>query len=292
MRFHFYKMHGAGNDFLILDYMKEEEGSSLKASEVRYLCDRHFGIGADGVVVLNRSRIAHGNWKFFNSDGNEAEMCGNAARCVIRFLSEKYFPEEPMISLETKVGIIKGKVMDDTGMVEVMLLPTGQAKFEYRERVLKIGDEALRVYSIDTGVPHAVIEVKDIRNYPISKVGKFLVGHEAFQPEGTNVTFLQSGVGQQIWATTFERGVEEETMACGTGAAAAAIIYSELYLQPLPVEVAVPGGTLIVDLSPVAKMLLLRGPTEHVMEVELDDIPQDYELRRPYEYSGNQKNET
>jgi diaminopimelate epimerase len=274
-------MQGCGNDFLFLDYMREDDAPRWGKSEVKFLCDRHFGVGADGLVVLTKSRVAHASWVFYNSDGSVAEMCGNAARCAIKWLSERYFPKEELITLETQIGIIKGKYLGDN-ISEVSLSPHGNPTFEYEERVIKVDEEAYRVCVIDTGVPHAVIEVDDIRKFPIAKVGKAIQKHALFQPEETNVTFYQKLVGPQVLSTTYERGVEQETFACGTGAAAAAIIYSQSYLQSFPIQVYVPGGEIQVDLSPAARVLLLRGPAHRVAEFELDDIPTSYEPLKLY----------
>jgi diaminopimelate epimerase len=283
MKLSFTKMHGCGNDFLFLDLMNEDQPQLLTKDQILFLCDRNFGIGADGVVILERLRTGHNQWHFYNSDGSEAEMCGNAARCAIRYLSEAYFPEHEVTAMETLAGTIKGKVLDPTtGRVEVTLMSRGQARFDYEEKTIRFEDDVLRLFCLDTGVPHAVLEVKEIRRYPIEKVGRFLVGHSAFEPEGTNVTFFEKSVGQRIISTTFERGVEKETYACGTGAAAAALIFSQLYMMPLPVEVSVPGGDLEVDISPQAKMLLLRGQTDYVMRIDLDEVPQDFEKKTLY----------
>jgi diaminopimelate epimerase len=287
MRYRLTKMHGCGNDFLILDYMKEEDIYPLRRNEVLYLCDRHFGIGADGLAVVSRGRVTDAKWLFYNCDGTEAEMCGNAARCVMRFLGERYFPNHEVISLETKVGVIKGQLLDEAGLVEVTLLSAGLKKTEYDERVIRHNNQGYRMYCIDTGVPHAVMEVKDIRTPEVTELGKAFVNHEAFAPHGTNVTFFQTDIGQRILSTTFERGVETETFACGTGAAAAALIYSQLYMHALPIEVEVPGGILHVDVSPMSRKLLLRGPTSYVFETEVDDLPQDFEAR-PLYHTGKQ----
>jgi len=283
MSLSFYKMNGAGNDFLLLDCMRDDGHIPLKKEEIVYLCDRNFGLGADGLVSVAKGRGQHCEWRFYNCDGSEAGMCGNAARCVIRFLVDNYFPHEDLISIETKVGLIKGRVMDEEGEVEITLIEDGMKRIDFWEKIIKMDETALRLYCIDTGVPHAVLEVTDIRKYPITKVGSFLVGHPAFAPEGTNVTFFQVVMGQKIFATTFERGVEKETLACGTGAAAAALVYSQLYMQPLPIEVAVPGGDLHVDLSPTVKKLLLRGPTQYSFALKLTDIPENFVPKLPYE---------
>lgn len=284
MRLRFQKMHGCGNDFLILDNFGGHL-PDLSPDEVRFFCDRNFGIGADGLAVLQEGADADARWTFFNCDGSEAEMCGNAARCVIKFLSETHFPGERTIGLETLAGIIKGRIADD-GLVEVTLLSERGDAFQVEEKVLEIHGETLQMFCLDTGVPHAVLEVKSLKGYPVEKIGSAILNHPAFAPAKTNVTFYQRTVGNRILSTTYERGVEKETFACGTGAAAAAMIFSEMYMETLPVEVVVPGGDLIVDVSPVTRYMLLRGPARLVATVEIDEIPANY---KPPELYGNRK---
>ena len=234
------------------------------------LASRHFGVGGDGVVVLRKSEAgADAAWDFFNSDGSSAEMCGNAARCVIRFLSERYGTPGQVLALETLAGIIKGKLLPD-GRSEITMFQMPSTGFRYDERIISTEKNAFQTLNINTGVPHAVIEVKDLASYPVSSVGRLLVNHSAFKPAGTNVTFFQRLTSNKILSTTFERGVEEQTFACGTGAAAAAIVFAEAYAQDFPIEVGVPGGPLEVDVSPISKMVLLRGETQHVFEAEAE----------------------
>lgn len=229
------------------------------------------------MVVLRSAVGTDAKWDFYNSDGSRAEMCGNAARCAIRYLSDRYFPGDRLISLETKAGVIRGKKISSE-VVEVMLLPQKGLELVHHERVIQVDGNAYQLYCIDTGVPHAVLEVKDLDTYPVDTVGRMIQKHAAFQPSETNVTFFQRLSGRRIRSTTYERGVEGETFACGTGAAAAALVFSELYLESLPVEVHVPGGELEVDLSPVSRVLLLRGPADYVMEVEIEHIKAGFEV--------------
>lgn len=283
MRLKFVKMQGCGNDFLFLDYMNMSP-PKIYPHEVQYLCDRHYGIGADGLVVLHQSENANAGWTFFNSDGSEAEMCGNAARCAIEFLNERYFRDERLISVETKAGVIKGRRLEDH-RIEIALMSRDAECLKTQEKYLPLEQDVLRLFVLNTGVPHAVLQVKDLASYPIEKIGKYIAKHEQFQPEGTNVTFFQRLVGPKIISTTYERGVFKETLACGTGAAAAALVYSELYMQPLPIEVIVPGGELTVDVSPVSRMLLLQGDVEYIMEIELEKIPHSFEQPKPFSES-------
>ncbi len=287
MKFNFVKMQGAGNDFIILDSM-HMDAPQFHPREIQYFCDRNFGVGADGFVLLMGSTEAHAEWLFINSDGSEAEMCGNAARCAIRYLTDKHFPDEIPLSIKTKAGIIKGKLLEQN-QVEIALFKSNDGKFEYDHRVLKNEEAVLDIFSFNTGVPHAVIEVKDLSTYPIEKIGKLVMHHPMFGKAGTNVTFFEREVGQKIRSTSFERGVEKETLACGTGVAAAAIVYSQLYLQPFPITVEAPGGVLTVDISPVSKYVLLQGPADYVFEVQMDDVPIGYERKKLYSERGAHK---
>jgi len=264
---HFLKMHGCGNDFILLDGMASEQ-FTLSSEEVRRLCHRNFGIGADGIIILKKSALADVEWDFFNSDGSTASMCGNGARCVFRYLFDHHFPHEKSLRLAAQSGIVHGRMTDD-GMIEIQFLSRPPEGFSYSEKILAIENHPLTIYCIRAGIAHAVLEVKDLRSYPVSRIGKSVQDHATFQPEGTNVTFFQALGGNQILSTTFERGVAKETLACGTGAVAAAIIYSELYLQKFPIHVKLPGGNVIVDMTPTSQKVLLIGPAEYVAEVKV-----------------------
>ncbi|MCB0417220.1 MAG: diaminopimelate epimerase [Bdellovibrionaceae bacterium] len=260
----FLKMHGCGNDFLFIDAM-DRSVPAFDRKAIPAICDRHFGIGADGLAIIERGKNSDAKWTFYNCDGSIAEMCGNAARCAVLFLSKRYFPQKEWVTLETAVGILRGRALGN-GQVEVSLKVQGGTAIEYDEKVLKVDDMPLRVYSVNTGVPHAVIEVDDITKFPIQKVGNALVHHAAFGPAGSNITFFQRKEDGSILCTSFERGVETETYACGTGVAAGSIVYAQLYNQRFPVKVEVPGGRLEVDTSDDANAVVLRGPAAFVME--------------------------
>lgn len=256
-------MQAAGNDFILFDCLQEVEAKKIKSESIIKLCHRNFGIGADGIIILNKGKnSADCHWLFYNSDGSEAEMCGNGFRCAILFLKEKYFPEKDTIAIETVCGILKGKKIDEN-LVEVEMPITGPKDILYEDKIFKLDEEIIHTYCLDTGVPHAVIEVKKLSEYPIEKVGKFLVRNSVFV-KGTNITFFERGPGNKILSTTFERGVEKETLACGTGVSAAAIIFSQLYDQAFPIDVKVPGGLLTVDCE--KNRVTLKGAAEFVFE--------------------------
>jgi diaminopimelate epimerase len=286
MKLQFLKMQGCGNDFLFVDAIKTI-ARGFTASEVRFYCDRHFGVGADGLVVLRKGESTDVVWDFYNSDGSEAEMCGNAARCAVRYVSERYLPDE-VVSIETKAGVIKGRLLSGN-QVEVALTQKN-FEFQYTEHILEIEGNVYQVFCTNTGVPHAVLEVKDLVTFPIARVGRQIQAHPLFKKEGTNVTFFQRLVANRVLSTTFERGVEGETLACGTGAAAAALVFSKTYAEPLPVNVTVPGGELKVDLSPMSRVLLLSGPAEYVFEVEVENAPVHFERLSVFSEGRNRVN--
>ncbi len=278
MRVSFQKMQGCGNDFLLVDSIRSHS-RKYTAPEVRFYCDRHFGVGADGLVVLKKGETTDVEWDFYNSDGSEAEMCGNAARCVVRYVSERYLPDE-VVSIQTRAGVVRGRLLPDK-KVEVTLSEKN-FEFVYAEHILEIDQNVYQLFCTNTGVPHAVLEVKDLTTFPVARVGRSIQQHALFRKEGTNVTFFQRLVANRILSTTFERGVCAETYACGTGAAAAGLVFSRVYAEALPINISVPGGELTIDLSPVSKVLLLTGPAEYVFEVELESAPVHFEPPRTY----------
>ncbi len=290
MKYTFLKMQGCGNDFLVFDAMHLAPDFHFNSSEIQFLCDRHYGVGADGLVVLKgeSQETAQARWEFFNCDGGRASMCGNAIRCAIRYLSDKLSPgsakQSPRLHLETDVGVVEGHMLGEEGLVEVALLSGLDSFGELQEKVLQFptGD-IVRLTLLDVGVPHAVIEVENLYGYEITKWGQSLMYHPAFSEEGVNVTFFQRASSQNLRATTFERGVCEETLACGTGAVAAAIVFSQTYLSSFPLIVEMPGGSLEIDHDANLRQILLRGHTHYVMEVSLSDIPHDFIPRIPFE---------
>ncbi|MBI1859806.1 MAG: diaminopimelate epimerase [Deltaproteobacteria bacterium] len=269
MKLQFVKMEGCGNDFLMIDSIRGRSINDLNKAQVTQICDRHLGVGADGLVLLHEGgEGVTARWKFYNADGSEAGMCGNAARCAIVYLADRHFPRERVISIMTQAGLVKGKKLG-ANYAEVAMVSKKNPDFRFDDKLLAVeGHGTVRTYVIDTGVPHAVVEVENLGAYPLIEVGQSLRRNPHFGREGTNVTFFQKTTGNVIRATTFERGVEDETLACGTGAVAAANIFSETYLQALPITVQVPGGEMVVDVSPVSKTMLLRGPANYVFEGE------------------------
>jgi len=224
------KMAGAGNDFLIMDVRRHALASLRRrwAAVSRALCDRHRGIGADGLLVLERSRAASARMRVFNPDGSEAEMCGNGARCVARYLQEgrrgsRRANAPTRVTIETKAGLIGASVRGDRVAMH-MTEPTELTL----DLTLKAGGDSFSLGVVNTGVPHAVVPVKAIETVDVERLGRALRQHPHFSPRGTNVNFVQEAANgsPRLLIRTYERGVEAETLACGTGVAAAAVLFA------------------------------------------------------------------
>lgn len=207
----FTKMVGTGNDFIILHAKPAGNFSKL----AQQLCDRKFGIGADGVLLLGKAKGADLSMRIFNADGSEAEMCGNGARCAA-FLSGR-----SQARLLTAAGLIYTQVRGQD--VKIQLTVPTDIKFDIP---LMVNNRLLKVNFINTGVPHVVIFVKDLDSVDVKHIGRAIRNHQAFAPRGTNVNFVEEKGKDFIQIRTYERGVEDETLACGTGSTAAALIFA------------------------------------------------------------------
>ena len=235
----FTKMSGAGNDFVMID--NRSQTIPLDPTQAVRLCDRHRGVGADGLIALKpcASGKADWAWDFYNSDGSEGEMCGNGARCFARFV-QRVTGEKKGFTFETRAGIITAGLKGDS--VSVTL--TAPRDLRLGEKVsLSIGPTV--IHSLDTGVPHAVLFVPDADRAMVQNLGAEIRRHTHFAPRGTNVNFVQMLGDKTIRVRTFERGVEGETLACGTGVTASALIAAELHQLRSPVAVQVLGGEIL-----------------------------------------------
>jgi diaminopimelate epimerase len=236
MTLSFEKMNGAGNDFVMLD--NRDLSLSLTGTQIARLCDRHRGIGADGLLAVEPARDgADFRMRYYNADGGEAEMCGNGARCFARYVRKLTGGEAQSVSFETIAGVIGATFEGD--LVRIELSDPFDLKLG---RTLDVLGAAREVHSVNTGVPHAVLVVDDLAGVEIRKAGATLRYHDAFAPKGTNANFLKVLAPGSIAIRTYERGVEDETLACGTGMAACALIHHSLTGAPSPVSVEVAGG--------------------------------------------------
>ncbi len=234
----FSKLNGSGNDFLLVDdragVMK---GFDLPAF-VRKVCDRSRSIGADGAIFIGTSRAADFRWSFFNADGSVAEMCGNGGRCAARFAAERRIARRHL-AFETLAGLIRAEVSGRRVKLQ-MTRPHGLAL----GKSLALKGKRIAYSFVNTGVPHAVIFVPDLEKIDLMGVGRGVRTHRVFAPRGTNVDFARVRDGA-VHVRTYERGVEGETLACGTGAVAAGLLAAAHGLAAPPVSVHTRGGEVL-----------------------------------------------
>lgn len=264
----FTKMNGAGNDFVLLD--NRSQTIRLAGAQVVRLCDRHRGVGADGLLLLVpcASGRADWAWEFYNRDGSTGEMCGNGARCFARFVQRRTGLKGGF-TFETEAGIIRAEL--DGERVTVNL--TRPKDLRLNQQVpLSIGPQT--IHSLNTGVPHAVLFVPDADKAMVQQLGPEIRRHPLFGPRGTNVNFVQVLGPGRIRVRTFERGVEGETLACGTGVSAAALIVARVNRFGSPVQVQVQGGD-VLEVSFAEKDgefgdVRLTGPADFVFEGKIE----------------------
>ncbi|MGV3772772.1 MAG: diaminopimelate epimerase [Verrucomicrobiales bacterium] len=239
MTFGFTKMNGAGNDFVLID--NRAQNFSLTPEQVVRICHRQRGIGADGLLLLIPSRTGNADWawEFYNSDGSTADMCGNGARCFARFV-QKVTSAGDRTSFETGAGIIKAEFQGDR--VSINLTDPKDPKLN---DTIALENGEAKIHSLNTGVPHAVLFVENADQAMVQPLGSEIRYHKHFAPKGTNVNFVQLIKENQIRVRTYERGVEGETLACGTGVTASALIAAQLHGFSSPVKVQVQGGDLL-----------------------------------------------
>jgi len=232
----FYKMSGSGNDFIIIDNRHPKFDESDLTKLIVGACRRKMSAGADGMIFVEDANGVDFKWRFYNSDGSRAEMCGNGARCVSRFAYLEGIVGKTL-SFETDAGIIsaavngkkvKIKMTDPTDLGEEASLDLAGTTFAYR--------------SINTGVPHAVIEIDDLEGADIVAVGRAVRNHPVFAPNGTNANFIRLENDGTLGIRTYERGVEDETLACGTGNVAAALISCLRHGMESPVKLLTRSG--------------------------------------------------
>jgi len=214
----FHKMSGAGNDFILIDNREKIVDEKNLASFIKNVCCRKMSVGADGLILVENSDSVDFKWRFFNSDGSGAGMCGNGARCAARFAHEKKMAGTTL-SFETEAGIVDAEILGKN----VKLKMPDPGKLVENES-LETDDGMLLFNFIETGVPHSVVRVKEIEKINVKRLGRMIRFHERFAPEGTNVNFVSSDGKSNLMIRTYERGVEDETLGCGTGAIASAIV--------------------------------------------------------------------
>jgi len=230
-------MSGSGNDFIIIDNRAEIVDETRLTQLITGACRRKMAVGADGLILIENSDKADFKWRFFNKDGSIAEMCGNGARCTARFAFLNQIAGERM-AFETVAGIVSATIKND--LVKIKMTDPFDFKPDY---TISLENETLAVSSINTGVPHVVIPVDDIETVDVVTLGRKIRYHQEFAPAGTNVNFISLQENGVAAIRTYERGVEDETLACGTGSVAGAIVLAHTFQQRSPVEIITRSGS-------------------------------------------------
>ncbi|TSA56265.1 diaminopimelate epimerase [bacterium] len=234
-KINFTKMAATGNDFIVIDNRFSPSGCRLLAKK---LCDRKLGIGADGLLVLEKSVKADFKMRIFNPDGSEPDMCGNGSRCIALYAKNRKIAPASM-PIETKAGLLYA--VAGKNKVKINMTEPKDIKLSIN---LKAGAKTYRLHHINTGVPHTVFFTNEVDKIDLNAFGKSIRYHSMFAPEGTNVNIVRIENASSVSIRTYERGVEAETLACGTGSVACAIIFSLVKNIKSPVKVFAKGGEL------------------------------------------------
>lgn len=263
----FSKMNGSGNDFVVFD--NRSLTWKLTQDQIAKLCHRQFGVGSDGMLIVEPGvEGTDFRMRYYNADGGEAEMCGNGARCFATYVRPFLKQGSSRVSFQTQAGRIQAEYHGEEVSIEL----TAPHGLKLNEKVALKSTE-LTVHSVNTGVPHAVIFVENVESTPIVEWGREIRYHAHFSPKGTNVNFVQILNNKEIRVRTYERGVEGETLACGTGVTASALISSLVHSLSTPVRVKVQGGDwLSVSFQSQDQnfsQVKLQGPAQIVFQGEI-----------------------
>jgi diaminopimelate epimerase len=280
----FVKMHGLGNDYLVVDAMRGQPEETKLSALARALSDRHFGIGADGLILVLPSRVADFHMRIFNSDGSEAEMCGNGVRLFAKYVYEHGLTQERELEIETLAGIIRPSLRVKGGEVVQVKVDMGEPRLRRSEipmkgpdapqvvgEKLKVNGRRLAITAVSMGNPHCVVFVDDVEQTPVEKLGPAIERHDLF-PRRTNVEFAQVVSQSQIKMRVWERG-SGETLACGTGASATLVAAVLNGLAQRRAVIKLRGGDLQVSWRAEDKHVFIEGPAAEVCvgETRLDE---------------------
>lgn len=256
MQLHFFKYQGTGNDFILLD--NREENITLSTEQVAFLCNRRFGIGADGLMLLEKHTDSDFRMVYYNSDGKESSMCGNGGRCITAFAKRL-----GIVQHEAQFLAVDGfheAIIDDNEIVSLQMIDVPEM------------DLSKDVAILNTGSPHYVQWVEDVAQVDVQNLGRSIRNEKRFEPGGINVNFIQM-LENILKVRTYERGVEDETLSCGTGVTAAAIASTRDKTGDFTVAVEAPGGNLEVSFSKLqpyaATKVMLKGPAVFVYEGDI-----------------------
>jgi diaminopimelate epimerase len=268
----FWKMHGLGNDYIVIDNRNGKISDAEAAELALELCKRRFSVGADGILFTSNSASADVKMRIFNADGSEAEMCGNGIRCFAKYCYENRVARKSELVVETLAGMKRAWLTVENGLVQSVKVDMGVPVLE-RSKIpmlgqgtcvnqdLQVNGEAYKATCLSVGNPHCVIFVDDVDDFPVQRVGPKIENHRLF-PKRTNVEFAQVLSGNEVKVRVWERGCGE-TLACGTGACATVVAGNLLKKLGGKVRVHLLGGDLEVE---YAESLFLNGPAEKVFE--------------------------
>ena len=275
MNLSFTKMHGLGNDFVVIDAINQSV--SLSPEQVRFIADRHYGVGCDQLLLVEPSNSKDVDFKYriFNSDGGEVEQCGNGVRCFARFVVDKGLTTKADIAVETASGVVRPRLEADGQVVVDMGVPNFSpaslpfdAEVESEGYSIAINGDNVEIGAVSIGNPHVVVQVDDTSEAPVATLGPAIESHALF-PQRVNVGFMQVVSRDRIRLRVFERGVGE-TQACGTGACAAMAVAHRWGMVDDAVTVELLGGQLLIQWSGEGSPLLMTGPAETVFEGTID----------------------
>jgi diaminopimelate epimerase len=275
VKIRFTKMHGLGNDFVVLDAIHQSFVPT--AAQARFLADRHFGVGCDQILIVEEPSQPGIDFRYriFNADGGEVEQCGNGARCFVRFVHDHGLTDKPEIQVETRAGVIAPR-LEPNGQVTVNMgvprFAPAEIPFESDSdavvQLLEVGDRAIEITAVSMGNPHAVQLVCNVDNAEVAKYGPLIESHPRF-PKRVNAGFMQVMHRHAIKLRVYERG-SGETLACGTGACAAVVAGIRRELLDSPVRVATRGGELTIAWAGPGTPVMMTGSAVRVFEGEID----------------------
>ena len=275
MRLRFTKMQGAGNDFVVVDAINQ--AVALDAGNVRSIADRHFGVGCDQLLLIERPRSQGTDfyYRIFNADGEEVQHCGNGARCFLRYVRDKHLTDKREIRVETLAGVITPRLEADGQVTVDMGVPIFSpdtipflSDKEQLTYLLEVDGESVEISALSMGNPHAVQVVDDVDRAPVATQGP-LIEHHARFPQRVNAGYMQILDSHRIRLRVYERGAGE-TLACGTGACAAVVAGISRGLLISPVTVQTRGGNLVITWEGPSRSVLMTGPAQSVFEGELE----------------------
>jgi diaminopimelate epimerase len=274
MKIKFTKMQGVGNDFVVIDAIRQQ--ISFTPAQIRFLADRHFGVGCDQLLLVEKPTVPDADFRYriFNADGGEVEQCGNGARCFVRFVHDQQLTDKKEIRVQTACGIIRPR-LEDNGQVTVDMgaprFSPADIPFVASEQALayglKVDHAEITIGALSMGNPHAVQVVENVDAAPVAEQGPLIEHHDRF-PQRVNAGFMQIVDAHRIKLRVYERG-SGETLACGTGACAAAVTGIQWGNLASPVTVAMRGGELSIRWDGGSNPVLMTGPAVTVFEGEI-----------------------